>query len=229
MTREISYHLAAAHSLKLAHIFLEEDVRKTALSFIALDNNIPLAKLRIKPNLISKSQWSESYEKYLGSGRLFFTDHFGSLESDKLIDKCRYFVHACGADFILLDHISMVVSGQDSSNERKDIDMLMTNLAAFVNEADVGVLGIVHLRRPSNGSFTEGREISLSDLRGSGGLEQLSWNVVALERNQQDPENKNESQIRLLKNREWGTLGLCDTLLYNQDTGRLLPHTTEEY
>lgn len=227
--RELAYDLVSTHNLRIAHIFLEEDVKKTALSYIALDNNVPLPSLRIKPDIITEKQWNDSYDKYLGSEQLFFTDHFGSLESNKLIDKCRYFVHACGVDFIMLDHISMVISGQESSNERKDIDLLMTNLAAFVNETGVGVVAIVHLRRAQSGSFTEGKEITLSDLRGSGGLEQLSWNVIALERNQQDPENKNESQIRLLKNREWGSLGLCDTLIFNQDTGRLLPHTTQEY
>jgi len=227
--RELAYDLVTQHDLRMAHIFLEEDVTKTALSYVAIHNNVPLPSLRINPDVITEEQWQDSYKTYLGSERLFFTDHFGSLESHKLIDKCRYFVHACDVDFIMLDHISMVISGQESSNERKDIDMLMTNLAAFVNETGVGVVAIVHLRRAQSGSFNEGKEISLSDLRGSGGLEQLSWNVIALERNQQDPENKNQSQVRLLKNREWGSLGLCDTLIFNQDTGRLLPHNTEEY
>jgi twinkle protein len=227
--REIAHSLASDHDMKIAHIFLEEGVEKTALSYIAIDNNVPLPKLRIDPNIITKEQWENSYEKYSGEGKLFFTDHFGSLESSELVSKMRYFVHHCEVDFIILDHISMVISGQESSNERKDIDMLMTNMAAFVNETGVGILAVVHLRRAQSGSFTEGKEITLSDLRGSGGLEQLSWNVIAIERNQQDPDNKNESQLRLLKNREWGSLGLCDTMIYNQDTGRMLPHTTEEF
>jgi len=141
----------------------------------------------------------------------------------------RYLVHSCDSDFIILDHISMVISGQESNNERKDIDLLMTNLAAFVNETGVGIAAVVHLKRPSSGSFTEGKEVSLSDLRGSGALEQLSWNVIGLERNQQDPENKNESQLRLLKNREWGSLGICDTLIFNPDTGRMSAHNSEEF
>lgn len=228
-TREICYHLATKHNLRLAHIFLEEAVEKTALSYAAIHNDIPLPMLRINPSLVDDEGWQSYKKQFLDPGQLFFTDHFGSLESSVLIDKCRYFVHACEVDFIMLDHISMVISGQESSNERKDIDVLMTNLAAFVNETGVGVIAIVHLRRAQSGSFNEGKEISLSDLRGSGGLEQLSWNVIALERNQQDPDNKDQAQIRLLKNREWGSLGLCDTLIYSQDTGRLLPLNTEEF
>lgn len=227
--REIGYSLVENHGLKVGHIFLEEGVEKTALSYIAIDNNVPIARLRVDPEAIPRDRWEASYNKFVNGEKLFFLDHFGSLASDALISKLRYLVHACGADFIILDHISMVISGQASKDERKDIDMLMTKLAAFVNEVKVGILAVVHLRRAQNKSFTEGSTISLNDLRGSGALEQLSWNVIALERDQQDEENKNRSQIRLLKNREWGALGLCDVLEYSNDTGRLLPKTVEEY
>lgn len=229
VAREIAYHLVAEHGLKVGNIFLEETYTKTATSYIALDNNVPLPVLRVKPDSITPQQWEDSANKLLRSEKLYFTDHFGSLASENLIDKCRYLVHACGVNFIVLDHISMVISGQESNNERKDIDLLMTKLAAFVNESGVGVIAIVHLKRAQTGSYNEGKQIALSDLRGSGALEQLSWNVLAVERDQQDPENKNQSQIRVLKNREWGQLGLCDTLLFNTDTGRLLPLNTEEF
>lgn len=227
--REVAYHLASEHGLRVAHIFLEEQVKKTVASYIAIDNSVPIPKLRIDPTIISEKQWRDSYDKFTKEDRLFFVDHFGSLASAQLVDKMRYLVHSCDSDFIILDHISMVISGQESNNERKDIDLLMTNLAAFVNETGVGIAAVVHLKRPSSGSFTEGKEVSLSDLRGSGALEQLSWNVIGLERNQQDPENKNESQLRLLKNREWGSLGICDTLIFNPDTGRMSAHNSEEF
>jgi twinkle protein len=60
-------------------------------------------------------------------------------------------------------------------------------------------------------------------MRGSGSLEQLSDTVVAMERNQQDDEQKNLSTIRVLKNRRVGETGVADTLRYFPDTGRLLP------
>lgn len=227
--REIAYHLVSEHGLKIGNIFLEEGVEKTVKGYIAIDNNIPLPLLREEPGVLSIERWQESYAKFRGGSNLYFTDHFGSLESSELIDKCRYFAAACGVDFIFLDHISMVISGQESNDERKDIDRLMTSLAAFVNETGVGVLAIVHLKRSQNGSFTEGKTVSLSDLRGSSGIECMSWNVMAIEGDQQDEETKNQRTIRMLKGREWGDLGLCDTLLYNPDTGRMLPLNVEDY
>jgi twinkle protein len=59
-------------------------------------------------------------------------------------------------------------------------------------------------------------------LRGSAALEQLSWNVLALERNQQEAQEENKSVIRVLKNRETGWTGQADTCEYNFKSGRLL-------
>ena len=131
---------------------------------------------------------------------------------------------ALGVDFVILDHISIVVSGLDDAegDERKLIDKLMTKLRSLVEETGAGVIAIVHLKRPDRGpAFTEGRPVALSDLRGSGALEQLSDVVIALERNQQDEETQNLAHLRVLKNRPIGTVGLCGTVLYNQETGRL--------
>ena len=106
-------------------------------------------------------------------------------------------------------------------------------------ETGVGVIAVVHLKRRQGGkdkSFNEGGQVSLTDLRGSGGLEQMSWNVLALERNQQDMEEANFSQLRILKSREHGFLGEADRLFFNPETGRLLPapepepyHEAEEH
>ena len=88
----------------------------------------------------------------------------------------------------------------------------------------VGVLAVVHLKRGTGGagkSFNKGDEVELTDLRGSAALEQLSWNVIALERDQQSMDKCDVSHIRLLKNREWGYTGLCDTMMYDHTTGRL--------
>jgi twinkle protein len=104
----------------------------------------------------------------------------------------------------------------------------MTKLAKLVVETGVGLIQVVHLKRPSGDkSFSTGGQVNLDDLRGSASLEHLSWTVVGLERDQQG-ESKDFSKIRLLKNRTVGFLGVADTLKYNAETGRLLPIELEE-
>ena len=91
------------------------------------------------------------------------------------------------------------------------------------------VLAVVHLKRPDKGkSYNEGRQVSLTDLRGSGSLEQVSDVVIALERDQQGDE-PNLSAIRVLKNRPIGETGPAGAVTYDPETGRLTPADGESF
>ena len=124
----------------------------------------------------------------------------------------------------LLDNISNVVSGrEDNSDERKTIDRLMTKLKAFAKTKGVVVVVICHLKNPEKGkSHEEGRPVSITDLRGSGALRQLSDTIIALERNQQG-DYPNLVQLRILKCRFTGDTGIAGHMVYNKETGWLEP------
>ena len=62
-------------------------------------------------------------------------------------------------------------------------------------------------------------------LRGSGGLEQLAFNVVAIESEVMPDGTRGRVRLKVLKNREWGELGICDVLMQGED-GRL--HDSED-
>lgn len=224
VTREIAYHLRMKHQLKIATIALETPVEDAARAFMAIDLNVPLHKLMFNPNKAAKpEEFERSYNRLLREDGLFFFKHFGSIESDSLLRKCHYFVKALKVDFIILDHLSMVVAGSDTGDERKALDMLMEKLTNLVVETGVGVVPVVHLKRVQGKNYNKGDEVELVDLRGSAGIEQMSWSVVGLERDQQSENKKDFSRIRVLKNRTLGFTGLGDTLQYHHDTGRLLP------
>jgi twinkle protein len=208
LAREVAYHLHQEHGLTIGNVYLEESKEKTAQGYIAIHNDVPLGSLREMPDLLSDADWQRSMTAVVHT-RMFFYDHFGSLDSDNLLSKLRYLAVGCKCDFIILDHISIVVSGQESSSEgeRKDIDILMTNLRSLVENTGVGVIAIVHLSKPPGVSHEEGGRVTLSHLRGSGSLKQLPDNVVAMERDQQSDTKSDESTIRVLKNREFGELG----------------------
>lgn len=228
LAREIGYGLHQDHNLTIGNVYLEEDIKKTSQGYIAIDNNVPLGKLRKDPKIISTDQWADSYKRVITS-RNYFYDHFGSLESERLLSKLRFMATVLKCDFIILDHISIVVSGQEGSGEgeRRDIDRLMTNLRSLVQETGVGIIAIVHLKQPEGKPHEEGGRVTLSQLRGSGALKQLSDGVVAMERDQQG-ENSAISIMRLLKNREFGDTGEVDTLEYDKATGRLNPTVSQQ-
>lgn len=221
LVNEIGYKLLMEDGLTLGIIALEESRKRTAERYAGIYLDKPL---HIDRNDISEEQLKEAYENVLANGRFWLYDHFGSSDLDTLMSKIRYMAVGLNVDFIILDHISIVVSGLDEEeeSERKMIDRLMTRLRSLVEETGIGILAIVHLKRPDKGkSFNDGRQVSLTDLRGSGSLEQLSDTVIAMERNQSDEETQNQAVLRVLKNRTIGLVGECDTLEYDTETGRL--------
>lgn len=220
VVREMAYHLVINHNQKIANILLETQDKDASKGYIAIDNNIPLWKLKRNRHEITPQQLQTSKQKLFDSDQMNFLKHHGSIHPDKLIEYCNYFVKVVGCKWIILDHISMVFSGHDSDNERKDIDKLMTRLAEFVNQTGAGVLAVVHLKRVQGKSFNKGDEVELTDLRGSASLEQIAFNVIAVERNMQG-DSRDISKLRVLKNRVAGHTGLCDHIRYDHPTGRL--------
>ena len=226
LAREMGYHLSTEHKCKMGYVMLEESVTKTAQALVAIDNNVPLGDLMEEPNCIAEDAWAKSF-KHVVEPTAFY-DSFGSSEVDKLISKLRYLAVGLECDFIVLDHVSMVVSGLEG-DERKTLDILMTKLRQLVENTGVGIIAISHIRRGNKQkSFNEGEMISLTDLRGSASIEQLSDIVLASERDQQaEGENSDIAQLRLLKNRPFGEVGPCGHVKYHVKTGRLLAYDFE--
>ena len=66
------------------------------------------------------------------------------------------------------------------------LDFVMTKLRSLVEEVQCSLILVSHLRRPAGDSGHEnGKEITLSHLRGSASIAHLSDSVIGLERNQQ--------------------------------------------
>jgi len=218
---EVGHWLLTRHNHKLGVLALEESKRRTIERYVGIELNKPI---HITRQGVTQVELEAAFKRTVGSERFWLYDHWGSSDIDVLLGKLRYLVLGCGVDWIILDHISIIVSGLEEieESERKTIDRLMTRLRSLIEETGVGVQAVVHLKRPDKGpSYNEGRRVAITDLRGSAGLEQLSDVILSVEGNQYG-ENPNERQIRVIKNRPIGKLGLADTLVYNHDTGRLL-------
>lgn len=218
LVREIAYDLMLKQECKIGYIALEENWRRTLTSFLGMYANKPL----FFDNELTPEEEKEAWEETIGKNRLYLYDHFGSIETENLMAKIRVMIHNCGVDFVVLDHISIVVSGMEGGDERRSIDNLMTMLRSIVEETQVGMLIISHLRRASGDKGHEnGAQITLSQLRGSGAIAQLSDGVIGLERDAQSETVGDRITVRVLKNRFGGMLGKADQLNYNHTTGRI--------
>lgn len=223
IAREIAYHLLNVGET-VGMIMLEESTRKTGISLMGLAMNKPL---HLTTDDIPEDELRKAFDSTLGTGRLFLYDHFGSTEIDNLLSRVRYMAKALGCRWVILDHLSIVVSGLDTGgDERKLIDMAMTMLRTLVQETDIGLILVSHLKRPAGTGHEEGAQTSLNQLRGSHAIAQLSDMVIGAERNQQG-DNPNETILRVLKNRFSGETGEAATIYYSKSTGRLNEFPTD--
>ena len=216
--REIAYHLIKQGE-SIGYIALEENVKRTALGLmgLAIDKPLHLSREGVDDDVI-QSAFSDT----VGNGRVFLYDHFGSLATENLLNRVRYLAKSCGVGWVVLDHLSIVVSGVDDGDERKAIDVVMTKLRSLVEETGIGLILVSHLRRPSGDKgWEEGLQTSLNAIRGSAGIAQLSDMCIGVERNQQG-DNPNVSTLRILKNRFTGETGVGAYIYYNKDTGRMI-------
>jgi twinkle protein len=214
--REIAYHLLMQGE-NIGMIMLEETVKRTGLGLMGIHANRPL---HIDREGIDPGAFRAAYDATLGSGKVYLYDHFGSTDIDNLLSRVRYLAKALGCKWVFLDHLSIVVSGLGDGDERRMIDNAMTALRTLVQETGIGLILVSHLKRPEGKGHEDGAQTSLSQLRGSAAIAQLSDMVIGLERNQQG-ERPDVTTVRVLKNRFTGETGTAGFLGFDRETGRL--------
>ena len=222
--RELMYHIMNSTKDNIGVLCMEENTKNTAFNIMSVEANARLYIREIREQF-TQTQLKEWQSKTIDSGRFLAFDHFGSISNDEILDRVRYMAKARDCKWIFLDHLSILVSGNEEfGDERKSIDVLMTKLRSLVEETGIALLLVSHLRRPSGDrGHEDGKEVSLSHLRGSASIAHLSDSVIALERNQQadDETDANTTTIRVLKNRYTGDTGIACYLFYDKNTGRM--------
>ncbi|NIQ59390.1 MAG: AAA family ATPase [Gemmatimonadetes bacterium] len=218
--REVVYHLHQTHGLPVGVIALEESARHSAQAQLSLDLGVPLHIPERRAD-VSDEEIRGAAERVLTG--MYLYDHFGSVEATSILPKIRYMVKAFGVKFVVLDHLSIMVSGYATDgDERKRIDEIVTRLRSLVQELDIGVHLVSHLRKASGTPYEEGGQISLVDLRGSGAIAQVSDLVIGLERNQQSEVERHVTTVRVLKNRFSGETGTAGWLRFETASGRMV-------
>jgi twinkle protein len=250
---EVAYKLLMDNDRKCGMLMLEESPKKTKLRFMSLFLNKPLhltllgrvaGKFDFLKKVLDKLfknsddwEWTPEIKEELkgawenvierktkeGENQLWLFKHFGSNNIDTIVSRIDAMVTGLGCEFIVLDHISIVVSEQQNGDERKALDELATKLRTLVERRNFALLIVSHLRRPGGKPHEEGGETSLSDIRGTAGIGQLSDVVIGLERNGQheNEQLRNITAFRVLKNRFAGFTGLAGHGEYDIETGRL--------
>jgi twinkle protein len=226
VTREIEHWLIKETTDNVGIIALEEDWRRTVDGILSIEANARLYIDHIRENFST-----EELDKFFdilydgdNKNRVWIHSHFGTNDIDDIFSKLRFMIIGCDCKWVVVDHLHMLVSAVSEGDERRAIDNIMTRLRSIVEETGAGIILVSHLRRvDGNKGHENGIEVSLSHLRGSNSIAQLSDCVIALERNQQsdDPDEARTTRMRVLKSRYTGDVGMACRVIYDGDTGRL--------
>lgn len=210
LLKEIEYSLLMNLELKekgygVGFIHLEEPNYDTALGLLSVHNNKPY---HLPDTERTVDELRTAYDAVINTSRVVIWDHFGSNTVEAILNKVRH-MHALGCKYIVLDHLSIVVSDQ-SGDERKQLDEISTKLKTLCMELNIALICVIHQNRQGS-------------IRGTAGVEQLSNIVMKLTRDRTDPDpwRRNVTKITIEKNRFCGRTGPACYLFYNEMTGRM--------
>jgi twinkle protein len=218
--RETMLHILETTDEKIGIVSLEESPHETArkLAGMVINRNpaneeIPLEDLKV------------GFDTVFGEDRVVLLDHQGSIKDDSIIDQLEYMA-LVGCKKIFIDHITILVSeGTEGLTGNEAIDKVMNDLLRLVKRHEVWIGLVSHLRKaPSGGkSFEDGKLPSIDDIRGSGSIKQISFDIIAFARNltAESDRDRNTIKMRILKSRYTGLTGNVPGAFYDHTTGRL--------
>ena len=221
-TRRIKSHLLLNTDWSIGEVELEETGEKTW-------RGVMESVLGKRWKESTEDERREAYDLTYGTRRIHTLDHRSQYgRGQNLVGKFKHLHYGLGCKAIMLDHVTLAVHEfGDGIMGNPAQDQMMNEFLEFVEATGVHLFLISHLRKAPGGgkSFEEGAVPSLDDLKGSGSLKQVSFNIIGVSRNLQheDEYERNVSQLHVLKCRETGKTGRCDRLYWDDESRSLVP------
>lgn len=217
---------------RVGMIYLEETNKETLQRMVAAKLKVNYNKFKNDPlSCASVEDIRAAYDSIVENDDLVMLGHFGSLPITELMSKIKHMHLVEKCKYIILDHLSVVISGSVLDNERKELDMVMTELAAFCAANDVCIIAVSHINRGDGKMFAppKGKEdepywvkVTKEMMRGSAALEQLSFIIIGLEPQIMPDRSRGLVRLTVLKNRPWSYLGVCDEFMVDEDTWEVI-------
>lgn len=205
IVRAIEYDWLKHTDINLGIIHLEESKDRTLEGLAGYELHTPV---HFPDSTVTVQQKLEALRNATKrDDRLHVFTHFGSDDPNDLLSAIRFLVASCGCKAVFLDHITMVVTGRDDGDERKDLDYLSTQLKMLAKELDFILVMVSHVN--DDGKTRGSRNISkIADIRID-----LSRDIL-----NPDPNIRNTTRLTLSKNRFGSVTGPVDNLIFDIST-----------
>ena len=216
------HYLQTQPQYKIAEIELEEAPAKTFRGLMQFYAGKPWSEM-------NPDERRYAYEQTYGTNRIITLDHRSyAKDSGSILNKMYYAHYTLGCKIIFLDHITLAVTEfEEGEATNAAQDKMMSEFLTFVEKTKSHLCIISHLRKTGQGSkdYEVGAVPSKADLKGSGSLSQISFDIIGVSRNQMAPDEyeRNVSQLHVLKCRETGDTGAADRLYWDKDIMSLVP------
>lgn len=201
----IAANVAKKYSVLL--FSLEMSTNQVVNRLLAADSGIAATRIQYKAYTDDEEvDLSESVDR-LATRKLYLDDSAGlSLMALKL--KARRIQKRHGLDFIIVDYLQLMAgSGKYRDDRVQEVSELSRGLKALARDLDIPILALSQLSRAVE--MRADKRPILSDLRGSGSIEQDADVVMFLYRdeyyNRDEPDNKERADIIVAKNRNGAT------------------------
>jgi len=194
----LEYQLLTRTKDNVGAIFLEEPPRRHLQALAGIHLQCPA---HLPDRGCSNDETYSALEEVLArDDRLHVYTYFGSDDPEILLDTIRFLVAVRSCRYILLDHVSMVVSGRSEDDERRTLDWLSTKLEMMVKELDFSLIIVSHVN-------------DFGQTRGSRYISKIADIRIDLERDVVS--GSNITHVRVSKNRFCGRTGPSADLVFN--------------
>ena len=228
--REEMINVLTTTEEKLGIVSLEEAIGETGRNLAAMQiqrnrtSDIPLTEILRGFDEVFKLDSQ-------GEERILVLDHQGAITDSTIMDQLEYMCLK-GCKYLFVDHITILVSeGVEGLTGNEAQDKVMNDLLRLVKKyPDVWVGLVSHLRKTGAGSagFETGRMPHLDDIKGSGSIKQISFDIIAFARDttSQDQGVRNTVEFSVLKSRWTGDTGPAGGAKFDPLTGRMASTTS---
>lgn len=203
--RAIEYHVLKNTDHNIGIIHLEENKIRSIKGLAGYELKMPV---HLPDVTLDPQQVKDAYRNLTRrDDRLNIYSHFGSEDPDDILNGLRFMAGVCDCRVLFLDHISMIVSGIETEDERKKLDYISTQLKMMAEQLGFTLVEISHV---NDQGLT----------RGSRNISKAADLVLRMERNI-TAENENERNTTVLtveKNRFAGLTGPAGAVYFDRGT-----------
>jgi twinkle protein len=203
--RALEHHLLTTTEHNVGCIHLEESKKRQLLGLIGYHTKEPL---HLTPDKYSEDElFAKLQDLTKRDERLYLYSHFGSDDPDIILDAIRFLASSAGCKFIFLDHITQIVAGLKTDDERRLLDYTVTRLNMMVQELHFCLILVSHVN-------------DFDQTRGSRMISKAPHFRVSLSRNleAETEDERNTTRLMVRKNRFGSTTGPAGNLLFDPAT-----------